>query len=161
MSNIRKITLIMMSFTLVFTISTLVLSSDYDFVAHLSGKDAGIDTESQGQLILKFNKDYTELYYKLIVVNINNVTEAHLHGHGMDGMGEMLIATLYSGPAIDGRFDGILAEGVITKDDISCPHASPSENPFKHIAMCIGEGHIYVDVHTTQNQDGEIKGQVK
>jgi len=48
MKNMKKIVLIIMSFTLVLTISTLALGSDYNFVAHLSGKDAGVDTKAQG-----------------------------------------------------------------------------------------------------------------
>ena len=102
--------------------------------------------KQQGQLILEFNKDYTELHYKLIVANINDVTEAHIHG-----MDNMIVAPL----AINGISNGTIAEGVITS--ISC---HPGE-PLGHLVECINHGHIYVDVHTTQKPDGEIKGQVK
>ena len=156
MKRTTRFTLTMVTFILTFAIVSLAFGSDYNFNAHLSDKDTNVDSKAQGQLILKFNKDYSELYYKLIVANIDNVTGAHIHG-----MDNMIVATLYSGPTTNGRFSGILAEGIITQDDISCHHASPTENTLKHLVMCINQGHLYVNIHTIQNPGGEIRGQVK
>jgi len=66
----------------------------------------------------------------------------------------MTVATLL-GSAIDGRFDGILAEAPLNQYPVH--HGTSLE----HLVMCIKQGHIYVDVHTAKNPDGEIKGQVK
>ena len=60
MKYTKRIILFMVSFAIIFTLAALAFGSDYNFVAHLSGKDAGVDTKAEGQLILKFNKDYTD-----------------------------------------------------------------------------------------------------
>jgi len=58
---------------------------------------------------------------------------------------------------IEGRFDGVLAEGAATSGDLVGPLAGGS---FDDLKMAIDEGRAYVNVHTTQNPGGEIRGTI-
>ncbi len=146
----KKFLTLTLTVSLILGLVAFALAAKSVYTAHLSG--AG--TKATGQAIFSFNKDLTELRYKLIVANIQNVTAAHIHG--MDGM---VVAPLYSGPTIQGRFNGTLAEGTIGVDDITCPHHSGED--LSHLIMCIEQGHLYVNVHTAQKPDGEISGTIK
>ena len=48
---------------------------------HLSGAEEvpARDTGAQGQAVFQVNKDGTAMSYKLMVANIENVTQAHIH----------------------------------------------------------------------------------
>ncbi len=52
-----------------------------NFVAHLEGGQEvpPIDTTATGQAIFQLNKDETALTNRLIVANIENVVQAHIH----------------------------------------------------------------------------------
>jgi hypothetical protein len=52
-----------------------------NFRAHLSGDEEvpAVDTRARGQTIFQLSKDGSELSYKLIAANIENITQAHIH----------------------------------------------------------------------------------
>jgi hypothetical protein len=128
------------------------------FVAHLSGDQQvpPVVTNAQGQAIFSLSKEGTELQFKLIVANINNITEAHIH-LGPAGTNGPVVAILYPGPTIGGRFDGVLAEGNITAANLTGPLAGM---PLSALIDNMTAGNTYVNVHTTQNPKGEIRGQI-
>lgn len=129
------------------------LKNVQSFKAHLSGDQEvpAVDTEATGQTIFKLSKDGSTLSYKIIVANIENVRAAHIH-IGERGSNGGVVVTLYSG-LIEGRTSGILAEGVITSDDITGLSLS------QLVDILIADG-AYVNVHTTQNPGGEVRGQI-
>ena len=51
------------------------------FVAHLEGGQEvpARETNATGQAIFKLSEDETEIQYRLIVANIDNVTASHIH----------------------------------------------------------------------------------
>jgi hypothetical protein len=53
----------------------------HNFRTHMSGREEvpAAATRAQGQATFKLSKDGTELSYKLIVANIENVSMAHIH----------------------------------------------------------------------------------
>ena len=123
------------------------------FNAHLSGSQEvpPVETNATGQATFKLSKDGTSLSYKLIVGNIENVAAAHIHIAPAGTNGGVAV-TLYSG-LVEGRTNGVLAEGVITEDDITGYTLTELLN------IMVAEG-AYVNVHTTQNPGGEIRGQI-
>jgi hypothetical protein len=133
-----------------------------NFRAHLSGGQEvpAVDTLAQGQAILQLNKDGTELRYKLIAANIVDILQAHIHVGARDVNGPV-VAFLYpdAPPAvlIPGRFDGVLAEGTVTADDLVGPLAGGELGDL--IAEMVA-GNTYVNVHTVANPGGEIRGQL-
>ena len=89
---------------------------------------------------LQLNADGTELQYKLIVANIENVIAAHLH-LAPAGTNGPVVVTLYSGPPTDGRFNGVLAEGVITAEDLEGPMSGMT---IADLVAEIESGNIYM-----------------
>ena len=132
-----------------------------NFRAHLSGDAAGAETLAQGQAIFQFSRDGTEMRYKLIVANIENVTMAHIHlGAEPGGNGPPVVWLYPDGPPpslIEGRFDGVLAEGTITADNLVGPLNRKTLDDLK---TAIQNGLTYVNVHTSQYPGGEIRGEI-
>jgi hypothetical protein len=136
---------------------------DANFTAHLSG-DAEVpsnDSKATGQAIFRLNEEEDILFYKLIVANIENVRMAHIH-LAPAGSNDSVVVWLYpSGPPpqlIEGRFQGVLAEGTITEEDLTGPLR---EALFEDLIEAIRAGSTYVNVHTNQYPGGEIRGQIK
>lgn len=142
-----------------------------NFVAHLSGGDEVPvrDSRGQGQAIFHLSKDGTELHYKLIVANIENVVAAHIH-IAPAGVNGPVVAFLF-GPAAPGggRTDGVLAEGTITAADLVGPLTG---NPLSELITAMEDGNAYVNAHTNDGvaptntgpgdfPGGEIRGQIK
>lgn len=118
-------------------------------------------SRGQGQLNLSLSADGTTLSYRLLVANIEDVTQAHIHLAAPGSPGPV-IAWLYPAapPAqhIPGRFDGVLAEGVITDAQVVGPLAGQGLDA---LVATIRAGNAYANVHTTLYPPGEIRGQVR
>jgi hypothetical protein len=133
------------------------------FMTHLTGDEEVPPNESkaQGMAILKLSEDGTELNYKLIVANIENVAQAHIHVAPVGENGP-IVAWLYPSapPAqlIPGRSNGVLAEGTITDADLVGPLAGMT---LEDLLDEMRSGNTYVNVHTSQLPGGEIRGQVR
>ena len=90
---------------------------------------------------------------------------AHIHLAPV-GQNGPIVVWLYGSPLpgpdedlIQGRFDGVLAEGVITADDVIAPASNPDLD-LNSLIDAIQSGNTYVNVHTLQNPPGEIRGQI-
>jgi len=115
------------------------------------------DTGATGLALFHLVNDGTELYYKLLVANIDNVTASHIH-LGAAGVNGGVVAFLFGGPTTSGRTQGILAEGTITDADLIGALAGQTlEDLIEEIAA----GNAYVNVHTTAFPGGEIRGQIQ
>lgn len=129
---------------------------------HMTGSEEvpAFATEAQGQAIFRLSEDGTELHYKLIVANIENVLQSHIH-MAPAGTNGGIVAWLYPSapPAslIPGRTDGILAEGVIRDANVIGALAGQG---VAGLMAAIRAGNTYVNVHTTQRPPGEIRGQI-
>ena len=134
-----------------------------NFRAHLSGGEEvpPNDSRAQGQAIFKFNEDFTELSYKLIVANIENVTQAHIHLAPAGENGPVVLWLYPSAPPaqlIPGRTDGILAEGTVTADNLVGQLAGAT---LADLQAEMEAGNAYVNVHTSQFPPGEVRGQIR
>jgi hypothetical protein len=141
-----------------------------NYRTHLSGSEENPprDTRAQGQALFKLSDDGTELHYKIIVANIDNVVASHIH-LGAVGVNGPIVAFLYgTAPAGGGRTDGVLAEGTITAANLVGPLAG---HPLSDLVEAIAAGNTYVNVHTNDGvgvtntgpgdfPGGEIRGQI-
>lgn len=146
-----------------FALAGAALADNRNFRAHLSGDEEvpAVDTKAQGQALVKLDEE-GELHYKLIVANIENVSMAHIH-LAPTGQNGPVVVWLFPpdgppGSLIPGRFDGVLAEGTITADDLIGPLVG---NPLQILIEMIEDGNAYVNVHTTAHPSGEIRGQIR
>lgn len=132
------------------------------WTAHLSGGQEvmPVETRATGQAVLRVARDGESIAYTLIVANIEDVSMAHLH-LAPAGENGPVVTWLYpeDGPPpelIEGRSSGILARGTITADDLVGPFAGADLDA---LLEAITAGEIYVNVHTTANPGGEVRGQ--
>jgi hypothetical protein len=132
------------------------------FRAHLTGaaEIPSVDSRAQGQAIFKLSRDGTELSYRLIVANIENVLMSHIHMAPADANGGVVVWLYPDAPPpqlIEGRFSGVLATGTITASDLTGALAGESLDA---LVAAIEAGNTYVNVHTSQNPGGEVRGQI-
>ena len=137
---------------------------------------AGVVNTSQarGNAIFHLNAAGTELSYKLIVANIENVFQAHIH-RGPAGVNGPIVVWLYPstapvpGPFGGGRLDGVIAEGTITAANLVGPLAG---QPLSVLLDLLRNGGAYVNAHTNDGvaptntgpgdfPGGEVRGQVE
>lgn len=149
---------------------SLALGKNNNYVAHLSGGEEVPANASlgQGQAIFRLSADGTELYYKLIVSNVNNVVASHIHWAPAGSNGPVVAFLYGAAPAGGGRTDGVLAEGTITAADLRGVLAG---QPLSALIEQIELGNAYVNVHTNDGvaptntgpgdiPGGEIRGQI-
>jgi glucose/arabinose dehydrogenase len=135
--------------------------STRNFWTHLSGREQvpPLFTLSQGQAIFKLSKDGTELAFKLIVANIDNVIGAHIH-IAPAGENGPIVLPLLGNPFIPDpgvTVNGILVEGTVTAADVSGPLAGDLDA----LVAAMRAGGTYVNVHTVEFRPGEIRGQIR
>jgi hypothetical protein len=132
-----------------------------NFTVHLTG-DQEVPPKSTmavGEAIFNLKNNGTELHYKLIVANIENVHMSHIHIAAPGTNGPVAVWLYPPGPPpvmIPGRFNGVLATGIITSANLVGPLAGMS---LSDLMNNIINHNAYVNVHTEQNPGGEIRGQ--
>lgn len=132
------------------------------------------DSRARGSATFQLSADGTELTYRLVVANIENVFMAHVHA-GAAGSNGLPVVWLFPstapvpGPTGAGRFNGVIAEGTITGADLIGPLAG---QPLSALVALMKDGNAYVNVHTSDGTapantgpgdfpGGEIRGQVE
>ena len=139
-----------------------VASPNRIFTTHLIGAEQNppVQTLGQGEAIFMISKDGQSIHYMVIAANIENITQSHIHV-GPRGVNGPIVVWLYpaSPPAvlIPGRFNGVLAEGEITAANLVGQLAG---HPLSDLINAMRAGNTYVNVHTSQNPMGEIRGQI-
>jgi hypothetical protein len=169
MNKLRVVKLLVIA-VVVLSIVTVYAGGNRNFRTHLSG-DEEVPvrlTNAQGQAIFHLSKDGTEVSYKLIVANIENVVQAHIHV-GQPGVNGPIVVFLYGlVPPGGGRVDGVLAEGTFTAANLIGPLAG---HPLSDLMAEIEAGNTYVNVHTNDGvgdpntgpgdfPGGEVRGQL-
>lgn len=148
-----------------------VAAQPSNFVAHLDGSQEvpARDTQAVGQAIFQLNPSGTELRYRLIVANIENVFASHIHVAPAGVNGPIVAFLAGPFPTGGGRVDGVLATGTITTDDLIGPLAGME---LSDLIDAIRAGNTYVNVHTNDGvgetntgpgdfPGGEIRGQIQ
>jgi hypothetical protein len=121
-----------------------------------------VETSASGSTLFHLSEDGTELHYTLSVTGLEDFTMAHIH-YGEEGVNGGVSVWLYplEPPAtlIEGTFTGIVATGVITDDEIS-PEGT-IDGTLTSLLDAFAAEETYVNVHTTANPAGEIRGQIR
>ncbi|HUJ09538.1 MAG TPA: CHRD domain-containing protein [Verrucomicrobiae bacterium] len=130
------------------------------FVANLAGVEEVPPLKTTAYGRATFHRDGDQLRYKLMVYNIQDVTMANLHIGHVGENGDH-IAWLYPPQPpeklIKGRFSGCLIQGTLTAADLIGPMKGQTIADLVHKMK---SRDIYVNVHTQQFPEGEIRGQV-
>jgi CHRD domain len=154
-----------LSFLVVATagLTTTIFAQQYNiFTAYLSGSNEVPPVTTAGSGISNFQLlpvgHQQIISYQLILKNMSGVTGAHIHS-GKQGENGPVVAALFnptmSGPT--GAINGQLRTGTITSSNLTGPLAGQQ---ISALVDMIRSGGAYVNVHTTQNQNGEVRGQI-
>jgi hypothetical protein len=140
---------------------TFVLAQEeQNFTASLISQDEVPPTNSKatGNSTLILSNDGLRMKYEVNVKDIDNVTMAQIQ-QGKKGENGPVVVTLIQFKAITptGLVDGLLAEGNITADKLQGPLKGKQ---MSDMIILINNNDAYVNVHTKQNPDGEIRGQI-
>jgi hypothetical protein len=131
-------------------------------------------SHAAGSAIFQLSADGKSLSYKLIVANIENVFQAHIHT-GAPGVNGGIVVWLYpstsppAGPVGGGRIQGVIADGTITAANLIGALAG---QPLSALIALIENNSAYVNVHTNDGvapantgpgdyPGGEMRGQVE
>lgn len=159
MRKSRVVPVLILVMLLFGTASTVSASSGKHFRAFLTGEDEVpvVITNAHGKAFFKRVGDTLE--YRVVVGQIDNVTQAHIHMQNAGQQTGPVVAWLYpDGPPavlIPGTSNGILAEGTIAAGDLVGPLAGASLDA---LFAAIDAGTAYVNVHTSAHAPGEIRG---
>ena len=144
---------------------TTIFAQQYTiFTANLSGSNEVPSVTTAGSGIAIFQLlpvGHNQIIsYQLNLKNMNGVTGAHVHS-GKQGENGPVVAGLFnpsmSGPPT-GAINGQLKSGTLTSSDLTGPLAG--ELSISALVNMIRSGGAYVNVLTTQNQKGEVRGQI-
>lgn len=134
----------------------------HNFVAAQSGDEEvpANATKSRGHARFWLSEDGTELTYRLIVANIENVTQAHIH-LAAEGVNGPVVVFLYGLNPAGITTNGILAEGTITQANLIARPAIGFGGTMAELVARMRSGGAYVNTHTIAIPGGQVRGQVK
>src|SRR6188472_3713733 len=117
------------------------------FTAKLSGKDElpPVNTQATGMAQFQLSSDGKEINYDLTATNLQGFMMAHIH-QGKTGDNGQPVTTALS-----------MGKGKITSSDLQGPLTGKQ---ISDLVDLMKNGGAYVNVHTQQHQNGEIRGQI-
>jgi hypothetical protein len=166
-NNTIEIFVVLTSLSLITVLaSTIYLSSasvfagpsgdQQKFSAQLSGDQEvpPIQTNASGMAWFKSNQDSLE--FELSVTDLQGITMAHIH-NGKKGEIGPPVVSLYKSDSPTILINGKLANGNITANMLE---GSMTGKQIANLTTVMKNGETYVNVHTQQNPNGEVRGQI-
>ena len=127
------------------------------FAATLSGNEEVPPAMTQGRGSATFRQvSANSLSFAVDVQDLRRITEAHVH-KGRRGENGPIVAWLF-GPSRGTDVSGLLARGTIRRGDLVGPLRGRRIRDLIHLMQ---RGQAYVNVHTVDNPQGEIRGQIR
>lgn len=156
---------IIVSLLALLLVASTAYAASLNYRAHMQGRNEipAVSSQGQGQANFQLSKDGTSLSYKLIVTNLEGITQSHIHCGTPDANGPV-VAFLFGLEPAGVKSNGVLAEGTITAanviarpDSAACPGGVAD---FDDLVEKIQTGGAYVNVHTLAHPPGEIRGHI-
>ena len=135
---------------------TNIFADDNKFSTPLTGMEEvpPVNTNSTG--IALFELVTNNLNFKVNVTNLDNINAAHIH-LGEFGQNGDVIFTLFKPATPIDVLNGTLVEGKVTAVDLQGPLKGKTVND---LVQLINNTKTYVNIHTEQYPNGEIRGQI-
>jgi hypothetical protein len=132
---------------------------EQEFDALLAGsfEAPAVNTSASGFAELGVVDGGNSVEYGIIVVNIDKVTQAHIH-QGNSSQAGPVIASLFNASTPTGSITGDLTEGSITSANLTGPLQGKQ---LSDLITLMQNGTTYVNVHTEQNPEDEIRGTIE
>lgn len=124
------------------------------FSAQLSGQEEvpPVETQATGTAQFELMGEDT-ISYTVDASDIQAVTAGHIHSGPAGENGDVLV-TLFN---YDTPQDGVSETGTFTAADLEGPMSGAQ---LSDLVAVMNSGDTYVNIHTQQNQGGEIRGQI-
>ena len=135
---------------------------DAEFIVPVMGggfeRPDPVASEGSGRAFFEFDDDNDEMNFRVEVEDIQDVTLAHIH-FGDEGVAGPIVVELFNdgGSPEDFEERDVLAEGSFEEDDIDDDSGITTMD---ELLEAMEAGDTYVNVHTTTNPAGEIRGQI-
>jgi CHRD domain len=154
--------------TMINTISTSVIKFPFfafaqvpqNFTANLVGEDVvpPTNTKATGTSEFTLSSDGMSMNYEVYVKEINGITLAQIY-QGQEGENGPAVSTLIRFKDItpSGPVNGLLTQGIITADELQGPLSGKQVSDLTEL---MENNNTYVEVQTTENPNGEIRGQI-
>ena len=126
------------------------------FTAQLSGDQEVPPIQTNASGITWFKPKQDSIAFELNTTDLQGITMAHIH-NGKQGENGPPVVPLYTSDSPTILINGILANGNITASMLEGPMAGKQ---LSDLAIAMSNGSTYVNVHTEQNPNGEIRGQI-
>jgi spermidine/putrescine-binding protein len=145
-------------FSLAVSINTTVYAqgSEQKFTAKLTSKEEVPPNDSPATGMAWVKASEKEVGFKINVTDIDKATSAHIH-LGEKGKNGPVVVTLFKSDTPTELKNGTLGEGNVTATNFEGPMKGKDLND---LVTAMQNGSTYVNVHTTDMPDGEIRGQL-
>jgi CHRD domain len=107
--------------------------------------------------VAEFKLGQDNIMYIVNVTDIENVTAAHIHSGQVGENGPIVITLFKEDTPTTAMTTGVLSEGNITATNLEGPMAGKL---LSNLTSAMSNDQTYVNVHTQQNPNGEIRGQI-
>jgi hypothetical protein len=141
------------------TTTTALSTVATTFTAQLSGTEVvpAVDTSATGSATFTVDATGTRVHFVLKVSNITDVIASRVH-EGKPGTNGQGLLILFPGPTHSGNLTGVLAQGNF---NASVLIGSLTGKTIADFVALLESGQAYVNVGTTKNPKGEIRGQIR
>ena len=107
--------------------------------------------------VAEFKLGQDNIMYIVNVTDIENVTAAHIHSGQVGENGPIVITLFKEDTPTTTMTTEVLSEGNITATNLEGPMA---DQLLSNLTSAMQNEQTYVNVHTQQNPNGEIRGQI-
>ena len=135
-----------------------VFGEDNRFSGPLTGMEEvpPVNTNSTGISIFELINNNT-LNFKLNVTNMDNIKAAHIHLGNFSENGDVVATLFNSSKTPTDTINGTLGKGKISSTDLQGPL---QEKTISDLIKFINNTQTYVNIHTVDYPNGEIRGQI-
>jgi hypothetical protein len=130
--------------------------SEQKFTAKLTAKEEVPPNDSPATGMASVKTSESEAGFEVNVTDIDKATAAHIH-LGEKGKNGPVVVTLFKSDTPTEMKNGTLGEGNFTASNFEGPMKDKGLND---LVTAMQNGSTYINVHTTDMPDGEIRGQL-
>lgn len=167
MSTKTKTTTSLTTITIIAALATTIIAitgfansaiGQEKFIAGMTGREEvpPVDTIATGSA--NFEPETEEiLKYTVNVSDIDGVTQAHIHSGRIGENGPVVVTLFKTDSPADEEITGLLSEGNITAANLEGPLTGKQ---LSDLIALMSNGGAYVNVHSNEFPNGEIRGQI-
>lgn len=138
------------------SLTPTVAFANHEFATNMTGQQEvpPVDTQAVGEAILVQDLPLNKtIHYVVNVTGIQGVTQGHIHS-GAQGENGPIVVTLFK---FDAPQNVVLQSDNITSNNLEGPMQGKT---MPDLIAAMKNGTTYVNIHTQQNPNGEIRGQL-